>query len=472
MVHVAGVRGGGKSTLVRRVVEDYPHVFHICPPLTEPAQRAALARRLGSARGRSEATGPGAASGDGATSGSGPSLDGAPLPQDAGWAELFDAVVHRARHAERPFVLVLDDAHRLVEARARFVEPLLETLGRALEGETPLHVVMVGPTDLAADFQGGSAGDDDAPPITEIRVPPLSFRSAAARLPGRRPDDRLRAYGVFGGIPSVLQHLDTDVGVGTNVRRLLLSPEGPLADAGGLWLERDLQTPARYYSILATLAHGEADWGTVHEGVPDLTRSGQVAPYLNKLMELGLIEVRRSVDAAPGGRARRYAITDPFFAFWVRFILPLRVGAEGNPWSASGDGDDYAREIRPRLDSHLESILPMVCRQHMSRDAIETLGAVAREGGSLWGADYDLPVAGILTNGAAYFGACDWLPARPGIRPPLRRIEEGMRASRYGFGRQHRLRIVFTGRPPPVGLVREIARDPDARLIDAQALMG
>ena len=108
----------------------------------------------------------------------------------------------------------------------------------------------------------------------------------------------------------------------------------------------------------------------------------------------------------------------------------------------------------------------------MSRDAIETLGAVARAGGSLWGADYDLPVAGILTNGAAYFGACDWLTARPGIRPPLRRIEEGMRASRYGFGRQHRLRLVFTGRPPPVGLVREIARDPDARTVDGQALMG
>lgn len=441
---VSGVRGGGKSALVRRVVLDYPHLVHVCPPLPEQAQRAGLATRI---------------AGHGTTSGEG-------VADDAGWAELFDAVLGLATQEERPFALVIDDVHRLSEARARFVDPLMDVLARAAASEVPLHAVLVGSRDVVGKVEETAARRDGPPDFTEIRVPPLSFRSAAPRLPGRGPDDRLRAYGVFGGVPGVLQHLDRDVGVGTNVRRLLLAPEGPLADAGGLWLERDLQTPARYYAILSTLSRGEADWGTVHEGVPDLTRSGQVAPYLNKLVDLGLIDIRRSVDAVPGGRARRYSITDPFFSFWFRFILPLRLKGGGD------EGDDYARDIRPRLDAHLESILPMACRQHMRRDALETLGAVAREGGSLWGSDYDLPVAGILTNGAAYFGACDWIPGRPGARPPLRRIEEGMRASRYGFGRQHRLRLVFTGRPPPVGLVREIARDPDARLIDAEALMG
>ncbi len=446
---VSGMRGSGKSTLVRRVVRDYPHVVHVCEPWPEPAQRSGLARRLNGA--------PAAAS------------DSEPVPRDAGWSDLFDAVLHRADQAERPFVLVLDDVHRLSESRARFLTPLVDVLARAAEGEVALHAVLVGPGDMAAKVE--AALDDEGPVFSEIRVPPLSFRSASSRLPGRSADGRLRAYGVFGGIPSVLQHLDPDVGVGTNVRRLLLADDGPLSDAGGLWLERDLQTPARYYAILSTLARGEADWGTVHEGVPDLTRSGQVAPYLNKLIDLGLVETRRSVDASPGGRARRYAITDPFFSFWFRFILPLRLHPPPAP-GHDGEGDSYAREIRPRLDAHLESILPAVCRQHMKRDALETLGAVAREGGSLWGPDYDLPVAGILTNGAAYFGACDWLPAREGRAPPLRRIEQGMRASRYGFGRERRLRVVFTGRPPSVESVRDVARDPDARLVDAEALMG
>jgi hypothetical protein len=44
--------------------------------------------------------------------------------------------------------------------------------------------------------------------------------------------------------------------------------------------------------------------------------------------------------------------------------------------------------------------------------------------------------------------------------------------TRYGFGRERRLRIVFAGRPAPRWLRREIARDQDAALIDAAALVG
>lgn len=438
LVLVTGLRGGGKSALVRRVVQDYPHVWHVCAPLPAPALRAGLGHRLGVSGGEAE------------------------------WPRLFEAVLERAEQADRPFVLVMDDAHRLLEARSRFVEPLMEALTESARRDISTHVVLVGPRDALKGL--GERDDSGAVQPTEVRVPPLPFRAAAPRLPGRGPDDRIRAYGVFGGIPAVLQHVDPDVGVGTNVRRLLLAPGGPLADTGGRWVERDLQSPARYYAILETLARGEADWGTVHAGVPDLTKSGQVAPYLNKLIDLGLIETRRSIDASPGGRARRYAITDPFLAFWFRFILPRRLLAPP-AGDTDGEGDEYAREIRPRLDGHLESIFPLVCRQHMSHDAIETLGAAAREGGSLWGPEYDLPVAGILTNGAAYFGACRWTGAR-GDRSPLGRIERDMRASRYGFGRERRLRLVFTGRSAPVELIREVVRNPDAQLIDAEALTG
>lgn len=480
---VSGVRRVGRSALVRRVINDYPHLVLVCPPLPEPAQRATLARLLTAPSGTGGASGlsasaappesiePPTASTRRAANEAPGRTDG-PVSADDSWGQLFSAVLGRAVEVDRPFVLVLDDVHRLFEARARFVAPLVDVLGRAVENEVPLHVVLVGPRDQVAKLEAAAGSRDDAPALTEIQVPPLSFRSAAPLLPGRRPDDRLRAYGVFGGLPGVLQHLDADVGVGTNVRRLMLSPDGPLADSGGVWLERDLQTPARYYAILSTLSRGEADWRSVHEGVPDLTRSGQVAPYLNRLVELGLVETRRSVDSSPGGRTRRYSVTDPFFSFWFRFILPLRMGGLRAPRSPPGDGDEYARTIRPHIDTHLESILPMVCRQHMSRDALATLGAVAREGGGLWGPGYDLPVAGILTNGSAYFGACDWLHGSEAVRSPLRRIEDGMRASRYGFGRERRLRLVFTGRPPPVSVVREVARDPDARLIDAEALMG
>jgi hypothetical protein len=378
------------------------------------------------------------------------------------WTEIFTAIAALGVGSNRPFVLVLDDAHRLAQARSRWLAPLLSLLvRRASDGAVPLHVVLMGQ-------RNGLPGDDDiAPHGTEpIEVGPLPLRAAGPLLPGSGAEDKLLAYGVFGGIPAVLVRLDRDRTVGTNVRHLVLNPDGGLTDVGARWLERDVQTPARYHAVLAALAPGETDWASVHAGVLDLGRSGQVAPYLARLAELGLVGARRSLDAHPDSRSTRYAIADPFLAFWYRFVPPTRYGEE-----ADSEGASYGRVVRPALDHHLRSVFPALCRQHMRYDALETLGANAREGGSLWGAEYDVPVAGLLTSGAAYYGACAWEPD-DAVESPLARIERSMRKTRYGFGRERRRRLVFTGRPASQNLRREIARHRDAVLLDATALVG
>ena len=107
----------------------------------------------------------------------------------------------------------------------------------------------------------------------------------------------------------------------------------------------------------------------------------------------------------------------------------------------------------------------------MRFDAIETLGANARESGSLWGATYELPLAGLLTSGAAFYGTCAWSLEDP-TDAPVQRIEAAMRETRYGFGRERRVRLVFTAHSAPIWLRREVARNRDALIIDADALLG
>jgi hypothetical protein len=260
------------------------------------------------------------------------------------------------------------------------------------------------------------------------------------------------------------------VTVGTNVRRLLLTPNGELSDGPLAWLEREVQTPSRYVSILSTLAHGETDWAAVHGGVPDLTRSGQVAPYLRRLGELGLVSSRTPLDAGPRSRATRYALTDPFLAFWFRFVFPWLFDPRRADPSASVR-EHYGREIRPLIDGHMETVMPVVARQHMELDALETLGSVARESGSLWSGEVEIPVAGMLRSGAAYYGLTTWRPPERAASP-LHTLDRFVRETRYGFGRERRLRLVFAGRRPPTWLRRDTARSQDTRLIDAEALLG
>ncbi|MDZ7780902.1 MAG: ATP-binding protein [Gemmatimonadota bacterium] len=431
LIRIEGMRGIGKSALVARALEEGQHVSLRVPALPEPLQVARLRANL--------------VGGDEASMSEG---------GNEGWPGLFAMALRRARPDGPPFAFVLDDAHRLTEARARYLEPLSAALRSAREERRPFHVVLVGP--IARE--NGELENDELEG-DRIVVHPLPLRPATGLLPGRTARDRIRAYSVFGGIPRVLAAVERDVTLETNIRRLALEPDAPFENVAAHWLERDLQTPSRYNAILARLAHGECDWGTLHEAVPDLTSSGQLAPYLGRLEELGLASVRRSLDAAPNSRSRRYVVNDPFLAFCYRFVM-----------HASGT-EERLGHIRAALDEHVGTVFPRICRQHMEHDALETLGANARELGSLWSPGPEVPVAGLLASGPAFYGDCWWDQPRQ-RDDPFGELDRATRETRYGFGREHRLRLLFTGHAAPRWLEREAVRREQCRLIGPEALVG
>lgn len=438
LILVTGPPGSGKSALARTAAADFPHVIHRAPPLPDRFQREALARSLGDRW-----------ADDPAVSG---------LAGDPGWDDVLRAAL--VGSSGKPRVLVVDDAHRWTESRARFAQALFDALAAARRHGQAAHVVLVSPEAVEA----APPGAVDTPPV-QIRLGPLSFRAAAHLLPGSEPSDLLRAYAVFGGMPGHLRHLDRGASLNTNLRRLVLDPGAPLVDRPLSLLEAAAQTPSRYAAILAALAGGEADWNAVHAGVPDLTASGQVAPYLKRLESLGLVEVRRSLDASPRSRGRRYRITDPFIAFWYRFILPQRERLD-----REGGDSLLASRIRPELDHHMDTVFPDICRQHMTLDVMETLGANARECGSLWGSDYHIPVAGILSTGGAFYGTP--VPRDGDGMDALHRLDHDVRETRYGFGRERRLRVLFSADALPAAIQREAARRHDVQVVDARALAG
>ena len=123
------------------------------------------------------------------------------------------------------------------------------------------------------------------------------------------------------------------------------------------------------------------------------------------------------------------------------------------------------------MDAQVASILPEVFRSYMTFDAMEEFGSNARECGSLWGPGYDLPVAGVLGNGTPFYGEVTpfGTEAGPGA---LTAMDRQIRETRYGFGRERRLRILFCAGKASLPLRRTVARRDDAALVELNTLAG
>ena len=93
----------------------------------------------------------------------------------------------------------------------------------------------------------------------------------------------------------------------------------------------------------------------------------------------------------------------------------------------------------------------------------------AREAGAIWGEGTEIPVAGLLTNGAVGFGLVQWEGVEEDLAAKLARRMHG---TRYGIGRESRIPIFFLAREGDEGFRRKLVRDPLARMVTLAQLMG
>lgn len=456
---LSGSPRSGKTALLRAALSEHEPLWYQAEPLTDPDHRGLLARRMRAflepedARVR-EAPREG---GD----------DGGRLTGGADWPELLQALAEHLYATHRSTVVVLDGWHRLVEARSRLPRHLTEFWLEVRRRGIPLHLLLASaPGPAVAPFR------DPEDPLgrwldEDLRLGPLAYREVTDVLYGRgAARDRLTMYGVFGGWPDVVRHLEPEHSLETNVLRHVLGSRAPLLDWGTERLVREIQAPARYTSVLRALGEGAREWGEIREAAPDFGSSGQMAPYIQRLEEMGVVSVARSLDAEPNSRNRRYRPVDPFTAFWFRFVLPnrteLELGREREVWR---------KRIRPDLDHHLSLVFPRICRQWVERHADEALPAGAREVGALWGRGYDLDVAGTLANGAVAYGVALWGGDGAG-EEVAEDIGRQADETRYGFGRQGPHRIVFTDARPGASLRRRAQRDDLVHVVGPEVLVS
>jgi AAA+ ATPase superfamily predicted ATPase len=237
-----------------------------------------------------------------------------------GWRQ---ALLYMARLARGERVGFVIDEFQYAAASSPSLPSVLQTLWDTRLSETRIFLVLMG---SIVSFSEGllSVRSPLYGRLTGIlRLGPRSPLDVGCFAPSWSPADKLRLYGVFGGIPGYLAEVDEGLGLWGNVENLLLRPNARFLDEARLLLREELREPARYHAILEAIASGASGFGEISSktGVP----GESLSKYLRVLESMGLVERRRPVV---GGGRPRYRIPDPFLRFWFRYIPSRRAAIE------------------------------------------------------------------------------------------------------------------------------------------------
>jgi hypothetical protein len=260
----------------------------------------------------------------------------------------------------------------------------------------------------------------------ELDLPPLTYREASRFFPNWSPEERLAAYGVFGGMPYYLQLCEPSRSLRENVEDVVLQSGAPLHNEAFNVLRAELTSPTRYATILEAIGSGCTTTGDILGRVRDITSASALAPYIAKLEALRLIRITRSLDASPKARNRRYYIADPYLAFWYRFGLP-----NSSALATGYASEVYDHAIQPYFDSYMGEIFEWIAHQFVASYGREILPAASRETGKIWGANYDIDVVAKLLDETVVFGECKWWNSEVGANV-LRDLERDTRETSYG----------------------------------------
>lgn len=399
------------------------------------------------------------------------------------WRGLFGALAEMA-----PLTLVVDEPGTLFAANRGFWRELGRAWNEVRRSGVRVHLLLCSQgyglgeklNEPDSPFWRPAARVQAAagpPPVRVMRVDVGTHYDLAAAVPRWRGAELLLGWSVLGGLPGTWARTAGRGSPGAALRRGLLRRGQPLADGPVTLLERAVGKVNRYAAILRAVATGAATWQQLSSRVaPAPGRAGSAGPYLARLRDIGLIAADRPLDAAPGGRRNRYRLSDPHEAFWWSAVHPLRAdlmtaaplhrmtripARQGRRIWNSG--------IRPVLPGAVRTALPMICRNYLRYGCEPVLGARARTAGPLWGSGFDFPVAATLASGAICYGHIHPGPT-PAPASILPELDRQVRATRYGYGRQARLRLIFSLTGFERELQRMAVRDARVWLIGAEEL--
>ncbi len=351
------------------------------------------------------------------------------------------------------FVLVIDEFQRLAESDESFLMELQEAWDDLLR-DTKAMVVLVGSSVGVIERVALSSSSPIFGRRTgQLKVSPMSFFSSIPFMDHLNPEDMVRCYAVFGGVPAYLSLIDRKEGLLENIKNLILDNRAPLYEEPYYLLAEETREPLRYMAILEAMASGASVLGEI------ASKSGMSSselPRYIKVLERDLDIIRREVpllERKVRGKTR-YFLKDNLFKFWFTFVRPNLHLLE------MGEVDRVQQVVKEELDHYTSAIFEEIALEHFIR-SVRT-----NKVGRWWRGDVEIDgVAVDERSDTAYFMEAKWTK-RPVGREVLHSLIRKAEEFPWRSGRRREIYYIYSRS----GFT--FSGDEDVRLVDLRGMIS
>lgn len=297
---------------------------------------------------------------------------------------------------EQDALVVLDEFPFMIESDESLPSVVQRLWDHEVEGTSATLVVIGSSISMMKEKVVGGGSPLHGRFDMRLQLEELSFDAATEFFPDYDPEEKVLAWGVFGGTPHYLQAVDDDRPLQENIRDAVLSKRGFLHDEPEYVLRTELADPNRYFSILKAIAAGNKTSNEIAQvaGID----SDQISHYLKNLQDLEIVGREVPVTENPA-RSRRgqYLLEDALFRFWFRFVY-----GQGDKYDRTGT-DAYEELIEPHLADVVSSKFEELCRDAVyDRYDAYTFDRVGR----WWYQEQEVDVVGLTTGETMVAGEC------------------------------------------------------------------
>lgn len=258
----------------------------------------------------------------------------------------------------RKIVLVIDEYPYLARSYRPISSLLQELIDTKFKNNANLFIILCGSSmsfmeKQVLGYQSPLYGRRTA----QFHIRPFTFYEAAAYYKNFNNEDLAVIYGITGGIPLYMSFITDTLSLKDNIINTFLTPSGYMYEEPFNLLNQELREPAMYNAIIRAVATGSSRISEIASKVG--IENAAATSYVDKLLELGIIE--KEVPAGTAGKSRKsiYGIKDGMFRFWYKFIPENNILVQRNMPEAAWTN------IQPHINEYMGKVFENICADYL-----------------------------------------------------------------------------------------------------------